>query len=232
MRLLRFLREKSRRPKSRRSGRSGSARFAGVFRSRNRPVVYSQAEHARLSAVIAAAWALPLPLPFASFVRGVELHDRGYGELDGDSLGEIAEERWFEIMRRGFEAQDKDPVVDLVAAMHIRRLVSYAHPAVVAEFDAELPGRREAAGVSEADAVAADVVTNLCDRLSFSFCFEEEDAGTVGPYSFTVAADGSAALAPWPLDVSELAETVVGYRADGYPQRLEAVERVFRLRPA
>jgi hypothetical protein len=199
-----------------------------VFRSTVRQVVYPQAEHARLAAAIAAAWPPEtIPLPFESFVRGVALHDRGYGELDNDPLGEIEQARWLELMRRGFEPQDDDPVVDLVVALHIRRLVGNASP----DFEAALPERLEAAGVSEVDAAAADAVTNLCDRISFSFCFEEEGAGIVGSYAYTVAADGAATLAPWPLTVPELIETVVGYRADGYPQRLDPVERNFRLSP-
>jgi hypothetical protein len=203
-----------------------------VFRSRTRPVVYPQAEHARLAAVIAAAWGndtVPRPrLPFASFVRGVALHDRGYGELDNDGLGEIDRPRWLELMRRGFEPHDGDPVVDLVVALHIRRLVG--DPTL--EFDDAIPARLRAAGVSESEAAEADVVTNLCDRLSFSFCFEEADDGSVGPFEFTVAADGTATLAPWSLGLPELAEVVTGYRADDYPRRLEPVERTFRLQPA
>jgi hypothetical protein len=207
-----------------------------VFRSKSRPVVYSQAEHARLSSVIGAAWgndevSRP-PLPFESFVRGVELHDRGYGELDNDSLGEIPQARWLEIMRRGLEAQDVDPVVDLVVVMHIRRLVADADPALHAELDAAYLARIQAAGVSEHDAAAADVVTDVCDRLSFSFCFEEEGAGNVGPFAYAVTPDGVAGLSPWPLRVQALTETVVGYRADGYPERLDPIERTFSLYPA
>jgi len=182
-----------------------------------------------LAEAIAAAWRPDtIPLPFESFVRGVALHDRGYGELDNDSLGEVEQARWLEIMRRGFEPQDDDPVVDLVVALHIRRLVGNATP----EFTAALPARLEAGGVSEADAAAADAITNLFDRISFSFCFEEEGAGTIGSLAYTVAAGGAATLAPWPLVVPELVKTVVGYRADGYPGRLEPVERSFRLDPA
>jgi uncharacterized protein DUF3891 len=199
-----------------------------VFRSTTRPVVYPQEEHARLSAVIAAAWnPEAIPLPFEAFVRGVALHDRGYGRLDNEALGEIEQSRWLELMRRGFEPQDEDPVVDLVVALHIRRLVGDDSP----EFEAALPARLEAAGVSEADAMAADAVTDLCDRVSFSFCFEEEEAGVIGAVAYTVEADGRATLAPWPLVVAELEETVVGYRAEGYPNRLDPVERTFRLRP-
>jgi hypothetical protein len=207
-----------------------------VFRSKSRSVVYPHAEHARLSAAIAAAWgneSVTRPaLPFESFVRGVELHDRGYGVLDNDGLGEIPQERWLKIMRRGLEAQDEDAVVDLVVVMHIRRLVANSDASLGAELDAAYAARLEVAGVSEQDAAAADVVTNLCDRLSFSFCFEEAGAGTVGSFVYSIGSDGVAAVSPWPLGVQRLTETVIGYRADGYPEQLEPVERVFCLRPA
>jgi len=207
-----------------------------VFRSKQRPVVYSQAEHSRLSGVIAAAWAEPTPLPFASLVRGVAVHDRGYGELDADPLGEMPQERWLEITRRGFAAQDDDPIVDLVVAMHLHRLVSTAPvpvgPEVQREFDAGLEERFAAAGVDREAAASADEITNLCDSLAFSFSFEQDASGCAGPIAYTVARDGSATLAPWPLRVPDLRETVVGYEADGYPERLEPVERDFVVSPA
>jgi hypothetical protein len=49
---------------------------------------------------------------------------------------------------------------------------------------------------------------------------------------YTVDRNGTATLRPWPLRVPELRETVVGYEADGYPERLEPVERDFVLSPA
>ena len=62
-----------------------------MFRSSRRDVVFPQAEHARLAGAIALAWgnerfARPA-LPFDAFVRGVTLHDRGYGQLDADGMG-------------------------------------------------------------------------------------------------------------------------------------------------
>jgi hypothetical protein len=202
-----------------------------VFRSRQRSVVYPQAEHQRLAGVIAAAWGNDHvqrpPLPFESFVRGVTVHDRGYGELDDDPIDAVAPARWIEIQTRGVEPQAGDPVVDLVVAMHVQRLAGN-----LVELDARVPERIADAGVDPADAAAADEITNLCDRLSFSFCFEELASGSVGSFSYTVSVDGSATLTPWPLGVPELNETVVGYHADGYPERLDRVERVFRLVPA
>lgn len=201
-----------------------------MFRSRQRDVVYPQAEHQRLAGVIAAAWGNERvgrpPLPFDAWVRGVATHDRGYGELDEDPIGAIAPERWVEIQTGGVAPQD-DPVVDLVVAMHVQRLADGFTP-----LETHLAERLAAARVEPEDARAADAATDLCDRLAFSFCFEEAASGTVGGIGYRVEPDGTATLDPWPLGVPELRATVVGYEADGYPQRLTPVERAFVLRPA
>ena len=101
-----------------------------MFRSARRAVVYPQAEHAVFAGMIALAWGnehSPLPpLPIDSFVRGVALHDRGYGELDVDEIGSVAGSRWVDTQRAGFGNHDSNPVVDLVASMHVCRLVSNA----------------------------------------------------------------------------------------------------------
>ena len=133
-----------------------------MFRSPSN-VIVSQAEHGRMAGAIAAVWGLPQPLPLESLVRGVTLHDRGYGELDDDQIGVVEPERWVEIQRRGFSERSGDPAVDLVVALHIRRLIGDdEHPARVAlarEIDAALPELREAAGLDEEEAQTADGVT-------------------------------------------------------------------------
>ncbi len=182
-------------------------------------MVIPQAEHARLSALIALHWELPPPLPFASFVAGVALHDRGYGELDDDAIGEVSTDRWLHIQRAGFAPRGEDAVVDLVVAMHVQRLVSGTddprREAVAAEMAAALPAIRAAAGVSAEDAAAADRVTHQCDLVSFDFCEQP----------------GAMTLAPWPLCVAELRDVVRGFRRDGYPHTLEPVVLEFALRP-
>jgi hypothetical protein len=198
-----------------------------MFVSKQRPVVYPQAEHQRLAGVIAAAMRPELiPLPFDSWVRGVAVHDRGYGELDADPLGAMAEERWLEIETRGVEPQEPDPIVDLVVALHVQRLAGD-----VARLDAHVPERLAAAGVDPDAAQAADALTNLCDRLAFSFCFEEADAGTLAGLAFTVERDGTATVAPWPFTVPYVKERVTAYEADGYPGQLVPVAGLFDLRP-
>jgi hypothetical protein len=200
-----------------------------VFRSRRRPVVFAQAEHARVAAELAAAWRPHPPLLWASFVAGVALHDRGYDALDTDGIGEVERERWLAIQWASFEPRGVDPVVDLVAATHVRRLVGDDPDGD--RMAAALPAIRAAAGVSEAEAAVADRITEACDFLSFELCFEEPAARRVGELSFTVDGSGGARVDPWAFDVPRLDLVATAYRADGYPQRLVPEPTLFTIEP-
>lgn len=173
-----------------------------------------------MAGAIAAAWRPEdVPLPFDSFVRGVTLHDRGYGELDDDPLGELSDERWTEIQTRGFRMRSVDDVTDLVVALHIRRLIGEdaAHP-LAREIDAAL-------GEVPAEARAADRITELCDKVSFAVCFEEPASGP----GFTFDGAETVVLDPWPLAVPFLRCVVGGFAAGGYPRRLEPVVGIVTL---
>lgn len=184
-------------------------------------------------------------MAFDSFVRGVALHDRGYGELDNDSLDGVAPDRWIEIQRRGFQPRGDDAVVDLVVALHVHRLVSKPRDPVEAaalpEMEEALPRLRDAAGVTEAEAYAADTVTHLCDRISLTVCFEErsEWAQPLIPKAgaepiemrFAFDGDGRATLSPWPLVVAPFSAVIAGYRAENYPDVLEPEVTLLRIEP-
>jgi hypothetical protein len=218
-----------------------------VFRSRRREVVFPQAEHARLAAALASAWSdafAPVRLPLERFVRGVALHDRGYGEHDADEIGQVSRARWLAIQERGFAATGEDPLVDLVVALHVRRLVSSgeddASRRVLAAMDDALPALVRDAGVSPEDAAAADRITDLCDRISFDVCLEAPDAGEVdvlhadgspARVSYTVDGHGGVELDPWPLAPPALGGTLLGYAAPAYPDDLEPVRATFSFQP-
>jgi hypothetical protein len=207
-----------------------------LFRSRRRDVVFPQHEHARLAGALALVWGnerFPRPLlPFDSFVRGVTLHDRGYDEFDDDPLGgETPEERWLEIQLAGAEPRGGDPVVDLVVALHIRRLIGEPEPHV----DAWISQVRAAAGVTDADAAEADRITDLCDSVAFVFCFERPAQGRVevagGEVAYTVDGEGGVTLSPWPLAVPELPGLILAYEARGYPDTRVPVVVPFAVTP-
>ena len=195
-------------------------------------MVFPQAEHARLAGAIALAWGnerFPRPaLPFDAFVRGVTLHDRGYGQLDADGIGEVAPDRWLAIQRAGFAPRGEEPVVDLVVALHVQRLVGDRDDGMTAA----LPDLHRAAGVGEGDAAEADRITNLCDRVAFDFCVEEPASGRVAGIEYTVDGHGGITLDPWPLGPSSVGGIILGYRAEGYPAELEPVVVPFEAQPA
>jgi uncharacterized protein DUF3891 len=217
-----------------------------VFRSRRRDLVYPQLEHARLAAAIALAWGnetFPPPsLPRDPFVAGVALHDRGYSPLDADGIGEVPRERWLAIQRESFRPRGDDPVVDLVVALHVRRLIGWSRGAeeVAAELGPEVERLRVAAGVSDADAAAADRVTDMCDRIAFDFCFEEAAEGSLelpardgglAAVAYAIEAGGRVRLDPWPLQGDRLEGLAVGYAAAAYPALLEPVLVPYLLEP-
>ena len=155
-------------------------------------------------------------------MRGVADHDRGYGEHDDDPLGGVmTEEHWLGIQRRGFAPRGEDAVVDLVVALHVRRLIGEV-PAF-AEADALIEPLCTAAGVTREVAEQADAVTNVCDVISFHFCFEEPAEREVRGFHIRVDGQGLVEVDPWPLVVPRLVGLVTAFEAQGYPDRLVPV---------
>ena len=218
-----------------------------MFRSRRREVVFPQREHARFAAAIADAWSnafAAIRLPRERFVLGVAEHDRGYAEHDADEIGNLPPGRWLKIQERGFAPTGEDAVVDLVVALHVRRLVSSGRDEqtrrVLAAMDTELPALVHAAGVSADDAAAADRITDLCDRISFDFCLEEPAAGSVAvlradgastEVRYTIDGHGAVTLEPWPLARARLTGMVEGFAGERYPDALLPVPTPFVVEP-
>jgi len=200
-----------------------------MFRSRRRAVVFPQADHARLAGAIALAWREPPPLPFASFVRGVADHDRGYGEVDTDDIDTVDDARWIEIQRRGFAPRGEDAVVDLVVALHVQRLLSRNDAAAYADAEGVIASLLPLAGVTREQADAADLVTNVCDVISFEFCFERPSEREARGYQLVLDGEGDVTVDPWPFRLPELVGLVTAYESEGYPERLVPVVVPFRV---
>jgi Protein of unknown function (DUF3891) len=223
-----------------------------MFRMVSDPgLIVPQHEHARVSGVIAAVWGNdrfePAPLPAGSFVAGVDQHDRAYGMFDADELLAMSSERWCQVTRRGIGRQTDDPVLDLIVNLHLRRLANPpADPleaALAADIDAEIAAQLAACSFEEWRFARADAITDLCDRISFALSFDLDAQGAVSvhpggdateplPVRFGVRPGGAVTLDPWPLAVASLEGTFLAYGDDGYPDRLRAAVRPFRIAPA
>ncbi len=221
-----------------------------MFKSARRPIIIPQSEHLKLAGTVALLWGnaqfeFP-PLPRLSLVAGNGLHDRGYGYLDNHPIGGMDDQEWFPIARRGFLMPSADPIANTITRYHILRLLAYR----------DTPGRRALAqelrpimedemaqhGLSAELFKQVDRMTNLCDQVSFDFCFEEPTEGEVDVFSRysppehqTVRyriAESEITLDPWPLQVDEHNGYLVGYQREDYPDQSEAIIVPYHLRRA
>jgi hypothetical protein len=78
----------------------------------------------------------------------------------------------------------------------------------------------------------ADRITNLCDMIAFHFSFGEPTESTLAvcprlkspdetPITYSLDDQGTITVSPWPFSVDSYRGFIVGYRAEGYPDRLE-----------
>lgn len=219
-----------------------------MFKSKLRPVVVPQWEHEKLAGTLALLWGndefAPPPIAADSFLTGVALHDRAYGHLDNLPIGAQSEETWREVARRGFAPTWADPVAEVIARLHIQRLVGYGpasvREALAAGMEAEIAAQIAQTGLPAALFARIDRITRLCDNISFAFCFEAPAEGTVEvfaqwggepaiPVHYRVA-EGVITVDPWPFGVRSHSGYLVGYEQEGYPERLEPVMLRYELR--
>lgn len=218
-----------------------------MFKSKHRDIVIPQSEHLRLVGSLAMLWGnrefdRP-PFERGSFIAGLGLHDRGYGFLDNSAIGDMPELEWNMITRRGFYMPSSDPIADLLTKFHLRRLASHdsseERRAMTAEFDSVIDGQLETYGFSRDFFDRIDRITQLCDSISFDFCFESPATGNVSvfprnarseeiPVEYSVQ-DGKIRAEPWPFSVRKYEGYIVAYRSDGYPGRLDPVILTFKL---
>jgi len=218
-----------------------------MFKSKSRPIAIPQSEHLKLAGALAHLWGGAdfdhPPVEHGSFVAGVGLHDRGYGFLDAWPVSEMPEEQWTSIARRGFYMTGSDPVADLIARHHLRRLVQGNASALVqaafAEFDRAIAAQLEENHLPAALFGRIDRITNLCDSISFSFCFDRPAEGEIPIFPrngeatevgvhYSVEA-GRIRVSPWPFSVESYTGYIVGYRLPDYPSRLDPVVLPYSL---
>ena len=218
-----------------------------MFKSTQRTIVFPQSEHLRLVGVLAYHWGnaqfdLP-PVGRAALVAGMSFHVRAYGYLDTHAIGEISEQDWLEIARRGFGMSLSDPAADIIARMHILRLVRSrpisTAPGLAEEMEQALREQTEQAGFSRELFQRIDRITNFTDRISFEFCFERQNEGKLAVFphndrdeevelSYRIAGE-TITLDPWPLDVGEVTGYLSAFRQAGYPQKLDLLIAPYRI---
>ena len=219
-----------------------------MFKSKRRPIVTPQSEHLKLVGTLALLWGnedFDFPsIERTSMVAGMGLHDRGYGYLDNHPIGGMEDAEWFPIARRTFYMPCSDVVADTIVKYHFRRLASHddsaARKALTEEFSKGIDEHLKKHNLSEALYDHIDRITDLCDSLSFRFCFDVPASGGISIFprngenrettvSYHVE-EGSITASPWPFSVDFYEGYLVAYRSDGYPEQLDPVILPYTLK--
>ncbi len=220
-----------------------------MFRSKSRQIVTPQSEHLKLVGTLAMLWGNQEfdspPIERASFIAGVGLHDRGYGYLDNSPVGGMPDEEWEVIGRRGYNMPCSDVIADTIVKYHFRRLASHygtseIRKAMYADFSQILDEHLEQHQLSRTLFDRIDRITDLCDTLSFEFCFDTPASGSLAIFprnnedtEVTIqyqVQDGEINVSPWPFSVDEHQGYLIAYHMDGYPERLDPVILPYRLK--
>lgn len=218
-----------------------------MFRSEARPVIVPQSEHLKLCGSLAMLWGnadFDFP-PFDRFsvLAGMAGHDRGYGPLDNSPIGGMDDETWNGIARRGFDMRYSDAVADIIAKYHIRRLASHGESKerkeMTREFDRRILEDLAAHDLRREDFDRIDRITELCDKISFVFSFEERGGRRVDIFPHngsdrTVTVDfqvygAEIRCRPWPFSVNEYSGYITAYHVAGYPDVLDPVILPYHL---
>ena len=219
-----------------------------MFKSKRRPIVTPQSEHLKLVGTLAMLWGnddfeLP-PIAHESMILGMGTHDRGYGYLDNHPIGGMDDSEWFPVARRTFTMPCSDVVADTIVKYHFRRLASHdqsaGRKALTAEFTAALDEHLEAHNLSKELFDRIDRITNLCDSLSFSLCFDVPASGEISIFprngedkevAVKYHVEGGVISAdPWPFSVDSYEGYLLAYQSDGYPEQLDPVILPFLLK--
>ncbi len=229
-----------------------------MFKSKVRDINFSQYEHGRLAGTLARHWgndefARP-ELIFAAFADGVTLHDWGYGVLDNLPIGEMDDATWLKVVSKGIDKIYDQPDTTIIVRLHIRRLLALdltpERQAYIEEIDLRIAEQLDTStepgfggtGTQLEKYKRADKITQLCDMISFDFCFESPRQRTLDVFTnprteektditFEIRPGGEVRVEPWPFSVPELSGILYAFQRDGYPQKLQPVIVPFDIRP-
>jgi hypothetical protein len=219
-----------------------------MFRSKVRALIIPQYEHGRLAGTLASLWgnedfARPA-IDFTSFIKGVTLHDWHYGVVDDLAIGGVSEVEWLDMVRKGIEYWFDDPITDIVAKLHLRRLVSGRNlpeaDTLLNLVELRIIERLPSTSFSREQFEWADTITRYCDNLAFDFSFEKpvEKSSAVyaransrkeTPITYAIKPGGEIVVEPWPFSVEAFSGIIIGYHQAGYPETLTPEIVPFRV---
>lgn len=223
-----------------------------MFKPKNRNLIITQREHARLAGNIAVYWGnenFNLPrIPLSSIVEGITFHQNGYDLLDTYPVKEMDEDTLIKVFERDFNVLMSNTEAELVDMFHQFRLVSKRLATKPSEkfeslqknFEAAIKNKLSHSKYEKRDFIWADRIINLCDRISFNFSFGEKITEIIPVYpkigseekieiKQSLMDKDTIELDNWPFSSKEIKSIVIAYKKEGYPKMLTPVLLEFKL---
>ena len=220
-----------------------------MFKSKTRPVVIPQSEHAKLSGVVAFHWGnddFDKPaIDFDSFIEGVSFHDWAYGAIDNFQIGNLDFDKWINLIEKGSELKFDNPVTDIVAKLHLKRLIDYdefeGKENIVGKINSRINEILPKIGYTLDQFLWADRITAFFFFLAFSFSFEIETEKKVKVYRrinnveeteliMFFSSRGEVKVDPWPFSVNEIKGFIYAYDSEGYPDVFKPTLKKYFIR--
>lgn len=221
-----------------------------MFKSRLRNVITPQMTHAMFAGHLAYHWGnehFDKPsLEFSSFVKAIGNHHLGYGFFDTIDFTTLDDDQILKIFKDDCGIDMGDSIAELVIKFHNARLVQgridRGGGDVIKNYLQELREEMNASlknvEISREDFMWTDRLTNLCDKISFDFCFENPTSAKIGVYQkkddkdqleieYIIEDDGLVRVNPWPFNIDKITGYIQGYRSESYPVKLVPVVKTF-----
>lgn len=219
-----------------------------MFKHKLSGLVIPQYEHLRLAGAIALLWGneefdRPM-LDSGSFIKGIALHDFGYGDFDEYTIYDMDNEKRLESLEKLVNQELYDPTANIIAQYHVLRLLGdEPERAELRQKCLEKINMNfQSVTYSKEAFEQVDQITDFCDSVSFYFCLGEPISSTVSickrngdtdktEIQYTIDEQNCITISPWPLSIKSYKGYIVAYEQDKYPKLLNPKIIIYNILP-
>jgi hypothetical protein len=210
-------------------------------------LIITQYEHSKLAGLIASNLKEDLfenQEVSESFIKAVYFHDRGFGTFDNLPVGQMSQKDHYEVLKRSFYEDCDDIRANLSIKYHVLRLISYSNTKeaqnLLEKFKKEIRIYEKSHNLNTAEFKDLDLIMDLCDSISFDFCFQKESNQTYNMPStfkalgfesifYKIKPENHIELHPWPFKAPSIKGELISYKKESFPEKRNPVILKFNI---
>jgi len=147
-------------------------------------------------------------------------------------LNLVTDDRREQQVQVWLDTEYENASVELVVLMHVKRLMhGLGFHTLSNKVSEKIEWLIQQNNIDKENFQLADTITEICDVISFDFCFENnvkgqrevfQKPGLTGVIDYSISGS-DITLDPWPLSTARYDGYILGYQRVGYPEKLEPV---------